>query len=147
MASVVRQNWGTFEMNNKALFPIVISLGLSLAPSPGFPHHAFSAQFDAEKPIALIGTITSVEWRNPHAWFYVDVEDDSGNVSSWGWELASPNLLMRRGWTRSSMKVGDIIAIEGFRARDGSNTGNAQQITLTETGQSLFTGPNAPSEE
>ena len=127
-------------MKNDALVPIVIGLGLTLATSPGLAHHAFAAQFDAEKPIKLLGTVTKVEWQNPHAWFYIDVEDDSGNVSNWGLELASPNLLMRRGWTRSSMKVGDVVSVEGFHARDGSNTGNARTVTLTATGESLFTG-------
>ncbi len=130
-------------MKNHALVPIVIGLGFSVLASSGLAHHAFSAQFDAESPIKLIGSVTSVEWRNPHTWFYIDVEDDSGNVSNWGWELASPNLLMRRGWTRSMMKVGDVVTVEGFHARDGSNTGNVRTVTLNATGQSVFTGSNA----
>jgi len=115
----------------------VAGLCLSLLSLPGTAHHAFSAQFDAEKPIKLTGTVTKVEWRNPHAWFYVDVEDDSGNVSNWGMELASPNLLMRQGWTRSSMTVGDQVTVEGYHARDGSNTGNARSVTLDASGKTL----------
>lgn len=124
-------------MKNHALVPIVIGLGFSLLASSGLAHHAFSAQFDAEKPIKLIGTVTKVEWRNPHAWFYIDVEDDSENVTNWGMELASPNLLMRQGWARSSMKVGDAVTVDGFHARDGSNTGNARSVTLNATGKTL----------
>lgn len=129
-------------MRSSTLVPMVTGLGLSLLASSGLPHHSFSSQFDAEKPIKLTGTVTKVEWQNPHAWFYIDVEDDSGNISNWGMELASPNLLLRRGWTRSSMKVGDPITVEGFHARDGSKTGNARLVTLTATGQTLSMGYN-----
>ena len=124
-------------MKYNATVTVALSLGLFLAASSGLAHHAFSAQFDAEKPIKLIGTVTRVEWQNPHAWFHMDVQDESGNVSNWGMELASPNLLLRRGWTRSSMKVGDTVTVEGFHARDGSNTGNARLVTLNTTGQTL----------
>ena len=134
-------------MKNRTLVPVFTGLGLSLVASSGLTHHAFSAQFDAEKPITLIGTVTRIEWQNPHAWFYIDVEDESGNVSNWGMELASPNLLLRRGWTRSSMMVGDAVSVEGFQARDGSNTGNARVVTLTATGQSLSMGSNVARRE
>jgi hypothetical protein len=77
-------------------------------------HHSFSAEFDANKPVTMTGTVTSVEWRNPHVWFYVDVKDDGGNASTWGFELASPNLLLRNGWTATSMKIGDVDA---YRAK------------------------------
>jgi hypothetical protein len=115
----------------------VAGLCLSLLSLPGTAHHAFSAQFDAEKPIKMTGTVTKVQWRNPHAWFYIDIEDDSGNVTNWGMELASPNLLMRQGWTRSSMKIGAAVTVEGYHARDGSNTGNARSVTLNATGKTL----------
>jgi hypothetical protein len=127
-------------MKNKTLVAAVAGLGLFLAASLGTAHHAFSAQFDVEKPLKLNGTVTKVEWRNPHAWFYIDVEDNDGNVANWGLELASPNLLMRNGWNRSSMKVGDAVTVEGFHARDGSNTGNARVITLDATGKTLSIG-------
>ncbi len=126
-------------MKNKALVAAA-SLCLSMVSSSGIAHHAFSAQFDVEKPLKLIGTVTKVAWRNPHAWFYIDVEDNDGNVANWGLELASPNLLMRHGWSRSSMKVGDAVTVEGFHARDGSNTGNARVITLNATGKTLSIG-------
>jgi hypothetical protein len=126
-------------MKNKTLVAAVASLGLSLVASLGTAHHSFAAQFDAEKPMKLTGIVTKVQWRNPHAWFYINVEDDDGNVANWGMELGSPNLLMRQGWTRSSIKVGDTVTVEGFHARDGSNTGNARVITLVATGKILST--------
>jgi hypothetical protein len=123
-------------MKNKALVAAVAGFFLSMVSSSGIAHHSFAAQFDAEKPVKLIGTVTKVEWRNPHAWFYIDVEEDD-NVTNWGMELASPNLLARQGWARSSMKVGDAVEVEGFHSRDGSNTGNARSVTLTATGKTL----------
>lgn len=128
-------------MKNKTLVAAIAGLGLSLLASSGTAHHSFSAQFDAEKPFKMVGTVTKVEWRNPHAWFYIDVEDDSDKVNNWGMELASPNLLMRKGWGRSSLKIGDTVTVEGFLARDGSNTGNAQSVTLNASGKTLFVKP------
>jgi hypothetical protein len=118
---------------------VVASVVLLTAPAAR-AHHAFSAEFDAEKPLNMTGTVTKVEWQNPHAWFHIDVEEENGNVSSWGMELASPNLLMRNGWTRSSMKIGDVVSVAGFHAKNGANIGNARTVTLTATGQTLFTG-------
>ena len=124
-------------MNNKALVTVLAGLAFSLLASSGSAHHSFAAQFDADKPIKLTGNITKVSGRNPHAWFYIHVEDDSGDVSNWGMELASPNLLVRKGWPRSFMKVGDAITVEGFHARDGSNTGNARTVTINATGKTM----------
>jgi len=128
---------GDVPMKNKTLVAAVAGLVFSLLASSGTAHHSFAAQFDAEKPLMLIGTVTKVSWRNPHAWFYIDVEDNDGNVANWGLELASPNFLMRNGWNRSSMKVGAAVTVEGFHARDGSNTGNARSVTLNATGKTL----------
>jgi len=127
-------------MNYKTLVASVVGLGLSLIASSGTAHHSFASQFDVEKPIKLIGTVTEVVWRNPHAWFYIDVEGDDGNVTNWGMELASPNILMRKGWNRSSMKAGDAVTVEGFLARDESNTGNARVVTIDATGKTLSIG-------
>jgi hypothetical protein len=123
--------------NKKALVTTVAGLAFSLLSSSGSAHHSFAAQFDADKPIKLTGTITNVEWRNPHAWFYLDVNDEGGDVSNWGMELASPNLLVRKGWARSFMKIGDAITVEGFHARDGSNTGNARTVTNNSSGKTM----------
>lgn len=121
-----------------------ISLTSFLGAARVFSHHSFATQFDADQPIKMVGQITSVEWRNPHAWFYIDVKDEAGNVTNWGWELASPNMLMRNGLKRSSLGIGNSVTVEGFRSRDGSDTGNAQVIINNETGMNLFTGSNAP---
>src|SRR5262245_3619013 len=112
--------------------------GLVAAAAPGYAHHSVAAEFDADKPIKLVGTVTKIEWTNPHAWFYIDVADDAGKVANWGWELGSPTSLVRLGWTRNSLKVGTVITVEGSRSRDGSNTANARSITLNSTGQKLF---------
>jgi uncharacterized protein DUF6152 len=109
-----------------------------LAAVPLAAHHSFAAEFDAEKAVNLTGSVTKIEWMNPHVWFYLDVKEENGNVVSWGMEMGSPNGLMRSGWTRNSMKVGDIVAVEGSRARDGSNHGNARAVVLTSSGKRLF---------
>ena len=106
--------------------------------SPGYAHHSFAAEFDAEKSVTLVGTVTKIEWTNPHAWFYIDVKDDAGKVANWGWELGSPTSLTRLGWSRNALKVGEVVTVEGSRSRDGSNTANARSITLNATGQKLF---------
>ena len=127
-------------MKYKALVAVTAGLCLSMISFSGIAHHSFAAQFDADKPMELTGTVTKVAWRNHHAWFYIDVEDEDGNVTNWGMELASPNLLMRKGWTRSSMKIGEAVTVEGFLSRDSSNTGNARVVTLNATGKTLSIG-------
>src|SRR5262249_55063521 len=102
-------------------------------------HHSFSAEFDANSPIELSGTVTKVEWANPHTFFYIDVTADGGKVDNWALQLGSPNGLMRRGWTRNSMKIGDAVMVSGWRAKDGSLKGNARSVTLA-SGRKLFAG-------
>lgn len=108
-------------------------------------HHSFSAEYDIKKPISMTGTVTSVEWQNPHTWFYIDVKDDGGNVTNWGMELASPNLLVRNGWSRSTLKTGDVVTVEGYGAKNGKNIGNARVIVIKATGQRLVAGSSAGS--
>jgi len=127
-------------MKTKAFTCVLVAFTVLAAALPAFTHHAFSAVFDDKKPIKLSGTVTKIEWQNPHTWFYIDVKDESGKSTNWGMEMGSPNLLIRSGWSRSSMKVGDVVSIDGFRAKDGSNNGNAQVVILTSTGQRLFAG-------
>ena len=117
---------------------VLVGAGLLLAARPVVAHHAFAAEFDANKPIKLTGAVTRVDWKNPHAWFYIDVTDETGKVTNWGLEMGSPNGLLRAGWTRNSMKIGDVITVDGSRARDGSNIANAQAVILKSTGQRLF---------
>jgi len=108
-------------------------------------HHSFTAEYDIKKPISMTGTVTSVEWQNPHTWFYIDVKDDAGNVTNWGMELASPNLLVRNGWTKSTLKTGDLVDVEGYGAKNGKNIGNARTIVIKATGQRLVAGSSAGS--
>ncbi len=110
-----------------------------LAAAPAFAHHSFAAEYDSAKPVTLKGSVTKMEWMNPHARFYVDVKDDSGAVTNWELELGSPNGLMRRGWTRNSLKPGDVVIIEGYLAKDGSKLANARNVTLGD-GRKVFAG-------
>ena len=116
------------------------ALGLLLAAVPVMAHHSFAAEFDSNKPIKLTGAVTKVEWMNPHTYFYIDVKDEkTGQTTNWGLEMGSPNGLMRQGWTRNSMKIGDMVTVEGSAAKDGSNIGNARSVSLA-GGQRLFAG-------
>jgi hypothetical protein len=112
---------------------------LGLAAVPAVAHHSFAAEYDSKAPIEFTGTVTKVEWMNPHARFYVDVKDDAGKVTNWEFELGSPNGLMRQGWTRNSMKIGDSVSVDGSLAKDGSNLANARTVKLSD-GKRLFAG-------
>ncbi len=121
----------------------VASLGLLFHVLPASAHHAFAAEFDAKKAVKVSGAVTKVEWTNPHAWLYVEAKDESGKITSWSFELGSPNGLLRRGWRRTSLKDGDQVTIEGFAAKDGSNTANAHTVTLPD-GHKVFAGSENP---
>ena len=112
-------------------------IAVLLAGRPMVAHHSFAAEFDSAKTIKLTGTVTKIEWMNPHAYFYIDVMGDGGKVANWGLEMGSPNGLMRQGWTRNSMKIGDTVVVEGSAAKDGSLIGNARNVTLSD-GKRLF---------
>jgi len=93
-------------------------------------HHSFDAEFDRNKPVTLTGSVTRVDWGNPHIWVFMDVKDETGKVSNWGVEGGAPNALFRNGWRKDSLKVGDTITVEGFRGRDGSQRANANRVLL-----------------
>ena len=116
----------------------VAGLGLIVGVLPVAAHHSFNAEYDVQKPITLKGAVTKVEWKNPHTYFYIDVKDETGKITNWGLEMGSPNALMRAGWSRNSMKVGDEVVVEASRAKDGSELGNVKAVTLNSTGQRLF---------
>jgi hypothetical protein len=123
----------------KALF-VLATAGLALlAARPALAHHAFAAEFDADKPIKLKGTVTKMEWINPHAWIHIDVKAEDGTVTNWMIEAAAPNSLLRRGWNKNSLPAGTEILVEGFQAKDQSNRANGSVITFTD-GKKLFVG-------
>jgi Family of unknown function (DUF6152) len=121
----------------KKILGVLAGVGLMLAPA--FGHHSFAAEYDSTKPMTATGEVTKVEWMNPHARFYVDVKDEAGKVTNWEFELGSPNGLMRQGWTRNSLKVGDMISVEGYMAKDGSKLANARTVKLSD-GRKVFAG-------
>ncbi len=116
-----------------------LAIVLGAAVVPAVAHHSFAAEYDSAKPITLTGTVTKVEWMNPHARFYIDVKDQTGKVTNWELELGSPNGLMRRGWTRNSLKEGDTVTVAGSLAKDGSNLANARTVKLAD-GRQVFAG-------
>jgi hypothetical protein len=120
---------------------LVLVLGVFLS-APVFAHHSFRAEFDSSKSKEFVGTVTKVEWFNPHARFYIDVKDETGGVTNWNFELGSPLQLRRQGWRQDSLKVGDQITVEGYLAKDGSKMASASKITLAD-GRRVFNGSSA----
>jgi hypothetical protein len=112
-------------------------MGFVLATPGVIAHHSFAAEFDASKPLTLKGIVTKIEWANPHTYFYMDVTEGD-KVTNWGMEMGSPNGLMRQGWTRNTLHVGDEVVVEGSQAKDGAHVGNARAVTLASTGKRLF---------
>src|SRR5882672_1893801 len=115
------------------------AIGLLQTVVPVAAHHSFAAEFDASKPFKLTGVVTKVEWQNPHTIFYLDITDErTKKVTNWSFEMGSPNGLMRNGWTRNTLKIGDVVMVEGSLARGGKPYGNARAVVLDSTGKRLF---------
>jgi hypothetical protein len=118
---------------------MAMTLGLLVATMPLlFAHHSFSAEYDSNQPVKVTGVVTRVDWTNPHIWFFVDVKDDQGKVTNWGFSGGPPGVLQRRGISRTALKRGDTVIVEGFRARDGSNNASGGRVTFAD-GRSVFT--------
>jgi hypothetical protein len=132
----------TMEQMRMRFLSCVACFGFLLIALPATAHHAFIAEFDANKRVKVSGTVTKLEWTNPHAWLYVDVKDESGKVMNWAFEMGSPNTLIRQGWRRSALKEGDQITVEGYAAKDGSKNANARSVTLPD-GTKVFAGSPA----
>jgi len=118
---------------------------LLFAAVPSWAHHAFAAEFDAKKPVKLEGTVTKMEWINPHAWIHIDVKNADGSTTSWMVEGGTPNTLLRRGFTKDSLQAGTVVIVDGYQAKDGSNRANGRDITFAD-GRKLFLGNATGSE-
>ncbi len=135
------------QKNKRIIKPLLQALLLAtplLAPV-ALAHHAFSAEFDATKPVYLTGKVTKMEWINPHSWLHIDVANEDGTQTSWMIEAGPAGVLVRRGWTRDSIKAGTEVIVEGYQARDGSNRANGRDVTLPD-GRRLFAGSSNPEE-
>jgi uncharacterized protein DUF6152 len=127
---------------------VVVGAGLLLAAVPLMAHHSFAAEYDANKPVKFTGTVTQMEWINPHAWIHVDVKGADGKVVNWMVEAGAPNALLRRGFNKQSLLPGTVISVEGYQAKDGANRANGRDITYQD-GKKLFVGSSgtgAPDE-
>jgi hypothetical protein len=122
----------------KGRLAILMCVASIAAPGLAVAHHSFAAEFDENQPVKVTGTVTKVEWTNPHIWFFIDVKSQDGTVANWGFEMGGPGQLLRAGWKRDTMKIGDVVTVEARRARDGTNHANAQNVVLNSTGQRLF---------
>jgi hypothetical protein len=135
-------------MNTMRRTSIAISLLTAISPLAALAHHSFAAEYDRDKPITVVGTVTKVEWTNPHARLYVDVKDADGRIVSWDFELGPPNGLMRQGWNRNSLKPGHAVTVNGFLSKDEPHVANARSVFLPDgrqvfAGSSFDTGPPA----
>ena len=135
-------------MKTKLAGAIAVAASMLLAGTLS-AHHAFQAEFDDKKPVHLVGKVTKMEWINPHAWIHIDVTDNDGKVTSWMVECGSPNIMLRRGFTKESLEFGSEIVVDGYQAKNGSNRANGSSVTFKD-GRRLFVGgsnPDIPPEQ
>ncbi len=117
---------------------LLVALFAAGGTSAALAHHSFAAQYDSKKPVTLTGVVTKVEWTNPHVYIYVDVTDaKTKKVTNWGFEMGPPHMLQKAGWKRNSLKLGEMVEVDGWLARDGSNTANSRRVTRKSTGEVL----------
>jgi len=128
----------------KGVLPVVVGVASLLAAAVAGAHHSFAAEFDVNRPIKLTGTVTKIEWTNPHAWVFVDAKDDKGVAQNWAIELVGINDLLRLGWGRDKVKTGDVISIDGFGAKNGTNTVNAASVSLA-NGELVWASAKSPN--
>ena len=126
-------------MKNELIAAAIVGAFFVVAPLAA--HHSSVAEYDGSKPVKVSGVLTKVEWTNPHIWFYVDVKDEQGRVNNWGFSGGPPGVLQRRGITKAAIKIGEVVIVEGFRARDGSNNASGGKVTFAD-GRSVFTASN-----
>ena len=128
-------------MTLRAFFSCAVLLGLLAVAVPAIAHHSFAAEYDSTKVVKLTGNVTRVDWQNPHAYFYIDVKNaETGRIENWAFEMGAPSVIARQGWTKTTLKIGDVIIVEGARAKDGGTHGNARSVYMASTGKKLGAG-------
>src|SRR5437773_6051449 len=128
-------------MRLRTFISCAVVLSALLAAIPTFAHHSFAAEYDNTKVVKLTGNVTRVDWQNPHAYFYIDVKNpETARVENWAFEMGAPSVIARQGWTKTTLKIGDVIIVEGTRAKDGGTHGNARSVYMANTGKKLGAG-------
>src|SRR5215475_12627904 len=128
-------------MTSKTIVCCAVLLAMISASVPLSAHHSFAAEYDSTKVVKLTGAVTRVDWQNPHAYFYIDVKNsDTGRVENWAFEMGAPSVIARQGWTKTTLKIGEVIIVEGTRAKDGGTHGNARSVYMASTGKKLGAG-------
>ena len=130
-------------MRVRTLVAAVLVAGSASVLRPLDAHHSFAAEYDRTQTVKLTGAVTKIDWMNPHVYFYIDVRDENGRVANWALEMGAPAVLARTGWRRSTMKIGDVVVVEAYRAKAGGTHGNARTVTMASTGERLGAGSSA----